>query len=740
MKTRMLKLGAATAAMIGAWTVAQAQAPADAQGDAGGQAIQDIVVTATRTGATQLQRTPIAISAFSAEQLDASGIVNVKDLVSATPNLSVGQATASAQIYIRGIGSNNVFIGSDPDVTVQSDGVYIARAFGQFLDFVDVDRIEVLRGPQGTLYGRNAVGGTINIISRKPSDSFEGRAQLSAGTDDLVQAQAYLSGPIVPGVLQASIAGNILRRDGFVENIAPGGKDVGNARREGVRGQLRFVPSATVEAITRFDWNGSFERMDAYSHLLAPVAAAPLATSLIGDYSRTALDSPQNSRTRIWGISQEVNVELNDVFKLKSLTAYRRSAYRVNVDIDGTELRGTYGFQTDRSKQFSQELNLGIDLPRFEGVLGAYYFREWQRSTLRNTTPPSAVTALARATETTVNPVARVRSQALFGQGTYHVTDALGVTLGLRYTQDRRGIDQRLMRVPFDPALPTIGFAASPPPRNYHAWTPRVSVDWQATRDVMLYASVTRGYKSGGTNFSATNLAALTFDPETIWSYEAGIKSDWFDRRLRVNLTGFYYDYSDLQIQSLLAPGVVAIGNAASARVKGLELETIARPAAGLTFTFNYALLDSEYRHFPNAAVPSQLRPYVQGSPRYDAATNTFDATGNRLTAAPRSSLSASAQYEHALGSGTAFVRGEYYWQSRAHYDPSNALIMSQKAYDLINLSAGYRGAGDRWSARVVAKNVTDKQYLITVAANGLVPAGLAGAPRTVALQLTWNW
>jgi iron complex outermembrane recepter protein len=709
-------------------------------GDSSTATLQEVVVTANKLGTANLQKTPSAVTVFSADSLDASGINNVKDLVSLTPNLSVGQATASPEIYIRGIGSNNVFNGSDPDVTLQSDGVYIARAFAQLTDFLDVDRIEVLRGPQGTLYGRNAVGGTINIVSRAPSDTFEAKALVAGGSYDLGQAQGYVSGPLVPGLLQGSLSANYLRHDGYVENAVSGQPDVGNANRGGVRGQLRFAPGEVVEATTRLDWSKTDENMDAYSHLLAPTKFAPLANSIIGDYRKAALDTPQNMVTEIWGVSEDVKVKLNDVLRLQSITAYRRSDYVVNVDADGTEFPVIAGYQTDLSRQFSQELNLGLHLTRFEGVLGAYYFEEHEISTIRNTTAPSVATPFNNAAVTTALPDSLVHSGALYTQGTYHFTDALAFTAGVRYTEDRKGIDQDLRRIPYNPAAPTFVFTATPPPKDYVSWTPKFALEYQLDPDVFVYGSATKGYKSGGTNFAATSLQALTFAPEELWSYEAGIKSDWLQRRLRVNLAGFYYDYSNLQVQSLIAPGVVSIGNAASAIVRGLELETTAKPIDGLTLTLNYAFLDSEYDRFRNAAVPSQLRPYVTSSSRYDAATGTFDASGNSLDAAPKSSASAAAQYDHRIAGGSGFVRAEYYWQARAYYDPSNTSIMSQGPYGLLNLSIGYEDLAGGWSARVIAKNVADTQYLTTVAANGVVPAGMAGDPRTIALQLMKHW
>ncbi len=738
---RLSKLGAAAIALPALFAGGGAWAQSDT-GEAA-DSIADIVVTATRTGASQAQKTPIAISVFSADQLTASRIDNVKDLVAFTPNLNVGQASASAQIYIRGIGSNNVFNGSDPDVTVQSDGVYIARAFGQFADFVDIDRIEVLRGPQGTLYGRNAVGGTINIISRKPGDAFRGEVQASAGNYGLLQAKAYFSGPLVPGRIQASISGNYVTHNDYVKNIVPGVKGLGNANRGGLRGQLRFTPSDRLEVIVGGDWNRGTERGGAYTQLLAATPLAPLASSLVGNYRKMAVDDPLTMTTRIWGVSSEINYALSDIVSLKSITAYRRSFYVADGDSDGTEQPINFAFQSDLSKQFTQEFNVNISTDRFKAVMGAYYFREHQLSTLINNTPPSVGTAANRANRTTTFPDARARSQALFVQGSFDITDTLSATAGIRYTDDRKHLDQNLDRVSLNPATPgapTPGFPfIASITRKFNAWTPKFGLDWQALPNVFAYGSVTRGYKSGGTNFAATGLLGLSFEPESLWSYEAGVKTDWFDRRLRLNVTGFIYDYKDLQVQSLLAPGVVAIGNATSAKVKGIEIETVAKPVAGLSFTLNYALLDSRYKSFTDSSVPSALIPYLTASPLYNPVARTYDATGNRLTAAPHSSISGSAQYEHPVGDGSVFIRGEYYRQSRAHYDPSNAAIMSQKPYDLINASIGYVDP-DGWSLRLIGKNLSDTNYLITIAGNRVVPAGLAGTPRTFAVQFAKSW
>lgn len=702
--------------------------------------IEEVVVTATKTGATEEQRTPIAMTVFTGARLDSSGVDNIKDLVSLTPNLNVAQTSANAQIYIRGIGSNNVFNGSDPDVTMQSDGVYLARGYGQFFDFVDIDRIEVLRGPQGTLYGRNAVGGTINIISRMPSDEAKAEAQITVGNYSHIQTKGYLSGPLVPGVVQASLAANYISHSPYIKDMAPGQKGLDNGNRGGLRGQLRFVPTDSVQATTRFDWNRADERFDSADHLLVPVAYGPLASSIIGNFREVAVNDPQNLETTNWGVSEDIDVALSDVFHLKSLTAFRGGSYTVFNDSDDTESTVNTAYQTDKDSQVSQEFDLNTKTERVDSVVGLYYFTEHETSTIQNSLPPSVATSAAQASQTTVLPDSHVRSFAAFAQGTYRITDSLEFTAGIRYTSDRKRLNQDFQRASLAPnnfgtLLPGFPLLISTD-RDYKAWTPKFEASWQATQDVFLYSSATRGFKSGGTNFAGTNAQTISFNPEYIWSYESGLKSQWLRNRLRANLTGFYYDYSNLQVQSLIAPGVASIANAASAHAKGLELETIAKPLENMTLTFNYSLLDSVYSSFNNSAVPRALVPFVANSPRYDAASKVFNAAGNYLNGAPRSSVSASAQYDVPTARGKLYARVEYYWQARVYYQPTNVLVASQRPYSLTNLGLGYEDDG-KWSIRVIARNLTDTEYLVNVASTA---GGPAGPPRTVALQLTKQW
>ena len=712
---------------------AQLSTPSDPAAGGGDQngAIQDIVVTATRTGAEGLQRTPVAISAFSSAQIQEQQIASVKDLVQFTPNLQVAQSTANAEIFIRGIGSTNVFAGSDPDVTVQVDGVYLARPSSQFADLLDVERVEVLRGPQGTLYGRNAAGGTINVISQQPTDTLRGKVALSLGNYGLVQTQGYVSGPIVPGKIQASLSGNYLRHTGYIRNLAPGGPRIDSADHGSLRGQMRVELSNSLTATTRGDWYKVGEYIESYDELLAPVAGATLANSTIGTLRKVALNTPQKLSSHGGGGSEDIGLQVSPTLTLRSIFAYRANRYTVANDADGTELNSVYNGQVERQHQLSEELTAQLNTSRFKAVAGVYYIKERVAADIK-----SLVIAANLINGT--QPVVYDNSEAVFAQGTYKVTDKLGITIGGRYTHEHKTIAPYSYTLR-NGVLAGVPFTAANA-ETVHAFTPKFSIDYQVTSNVLLYASATKGFKSGGFNYSARSVAVQTFAPETIWSYEAGIKSDLLDRRLRLNLTGFYYDYKGLQVQALLSPGNTFIDNATKATVKGLEFEAVAKPLPGLTLTGNASLLDARYGTFPNASVAAGIASFVVGNPRYTAATGRFDATDNRLTAAPHYSTFAAGEYDTALGTGTLYGRAEYSWQSRTYYDATNVAILSQPGYGLVNLAVGYRGPASRWKIQALVKNVTGKEYLITAAAPGSVPTGHAGPPRTLWVTMSYGW
>ena len=712
-----------------------------------GNAVEEIVVTATKQGATRAQATAIAISVFSQRQFDESGISDVRDLAEYTPNLVVSQGAQGAQLYIRGIGSNNVFNGSDPDVTTQVDGVYIARPFAQLQDFLDVNRVEVLRGPQGTLYGRNAVGGVINVISRQPTDIFSAKEQITIGTYGNIQNQNYVSGPIISGKLTGSISTSYLRHDAYFKNVGPGGSGTGDANHGGVRAQLRWTPTDQIDAITRADYFRAAESPEQVDHLLTPFSQAPLASSTIGDFSHVALNDPGYIDQTIWGVSEELNYRVSEDLSLKSITAYRSGKFAQFNDADATEVQIQTGYHYDRDKQFSQEFNLVGHFGALDFFGGLYYFHEHETSVIGAFTPPSVFTPPARTSAVIGLPDSTASSKAVFGEIDYHLTRSLKLSVGARYTSDHKELNQNLSRYTY-PSPPALGtflpgspFIASQG-KTFPAFTPKVGLEWQVDRDALLYGTITKGFKSGGNNYSAASLVGFSYLPEKIISYEAGAKTEWLDHRLRINITGFIYDYSDLQVVQVIIPGLNSIGNAAKARVHGAEFESVGKITRNLTLMANLALLSAKYTSYPQDPLSPGLIAAVGNSPKYNPVTKTYDASGNYLNASPKTSFTIAVEYNHPLGSGNLSARVDYYWQDKIFFDPTNVLAQGQAAYGLVNLNLGYTSAGGNWDVRLIARNLANKQYSTSALASSITLAseGLAGPPRTVLLRVTRNW
>lgn len=706
---RLFQSGSVLAVILGAGV-------GSAHAQAQGTQVEEVIVTATKTGATRLQDTPIAITAFTTATIDRAAISDIRDLASITPNLAIAENTGLSEVYIRGIGSNNVFPGSDPSSTVHLDGVYLARPSSYFSNFLDVERVEVLRGPQGTLYGRNSVGGTINIISRKPTDAFQAKAQATAGNYNLYRGEGYISGPLLPGAIDGSLSLLRSKRDGYQKNIAPGGNPAVDSEDVwSTRGQLRFRPNDRLDVTARADYMKADEVPGGY---LKPLVASsdPLANSILGDYRRVAINTPQNTKTEDWGVSLDASEKINDALTLMSLTSYRHDDFSFALDSDARAalIRRTDFIQAQN--QFSQEFNLTGHYDKLTFVGGAYYFHENIAADLRVSNYPS----------TQVNPNVTVHTRALAGyfQGTYEFSERFSATAGIRYTDERKLFGQvynirDLATLIPNPTYPHV----SSPTGNYHAWTPKLEIDFKPAKGVLVYGSVTRGFKSGGFNITSANPRS-GFQPEFLWSYEAGFKGDLLDRRLRLNAAAFHYDYSDLQVQSFITPGVTDISNAATATVNGVEVETVARPSAGLELGASVSYLDATYKQYPGA-------PF---------GATTIDASGNRLNSAPRWSYSAYGQYEFELAGGSVTLRGEYDYKSRQYFTPDNSAVQSQGAYRLINASIGYAPNGGRWQAILFGRNLGDTQYVTTTASFPGPISGRVGEPRTYGVRLIYEY
>jgi len=655
------------------------------------------------------------------------------------PSLQVSDLSGYTQLYMRGVGSNIVFIGSDPSTTMHLDGVYLARPLSYFNDFLDVDRVEVLRGPQGTLYGRNSVGGTINIVSRDPSDTLEAEFRGEYGPYDRYAAKAYISGPVA-GEVSASLAVDASGHDGYRENVSTG-PEMESLRSRGARAQVR-IPVATGSFTLRADYSRQSGTMGGYPKLTGPIGI-PVNDDILGDPAKVALDGNSFTAMKNFGIAGDLRLDLSDTLELRSITGWRGVRGTIDTDADSSALPlfRTY-IGPIRQNQFSEELNLLGNNGALRYVLGTYYFRETNREPLVFTIFPFGVSHVQ-------SPLLKARSVAVFGQGEYDLTDRLSLVAGLRYTTEKKSyqLDDRFTfsaSLDLDEVMAApevVGIPGIPDPftvdtsRKDDALTPKIGINFRASDDVLLYASITRGFKSGGYDYGANNAAdaSVGFGRERLWAYEAGMKSELVDRRLRMNLAAFWYDYTDLQVQNYVQVGAsfgARTENAATARIRGIEAELTAKPVDGLQLFANLAYLDARYTDYPDAFVVT---------------AGNFDASGQRLNNAPEWSATMGASYRFDLQSdGNLEIGGDMHTQSRVFFTPVNDGIggatgyaEQQGGYSIFNGRVAWESENGRLGFALIGTNLGDKDYYVGTANYTPAIAARQGRPREVFAQVT---
>jgi len=706
--------------------------------DEGSAGLQEVVVTATKTGETSAQSTPLALTVYTADELSQHAIENITGISEDTPGLQLTDLSGYTQLFIRGVGSNTVYVGSDPSSTLNIDGVYQARPLTYTTDFLDVERVEVVKGPQGTLYGRNAVGGAINVISRAPSSTLTGEFQLSGGNYGEFGAKGYISGPLGDSGMLGSLALSRYTHDFYLDNVSTGG-GVENADHYGARGQL-LIPFGSAASLTlRGNYAYSTDAFGGDPKLLVPIGV-PLDDSILGNYRTVALDQPAYSTFKQYGLAADLVVHLSDTMTLKSLTAYQNFWGELGLDADSSSLNILYTIENPiRQHQISEELNLNATWDALTYVVGAYYFTENDAEPLTVLVPGFGVSNLNSGKIVD-------ESEALYGQAEYHFTPKLSAIAGLRYTHESKDYSQWNSWVASaDPAevanAPVVGPPFFPPPftvtptRSWSAWTPKFGVNYYPVENVLTYVSATRGFKSGGFDFGSPTAADATqgYNPEYLWAYEVGVKSDWLEHRLRVNLDAFFYDYSDMQVEVFVPPANAITENAATSHIKGVDLEVAARPIAPLDLHATVAYLNARYQSFPQAFV----NPF-----------GTFDASGNALNQAPDWAYSAGATYTVGIGHlGSVYAGADYTGQSRVFFTPANNGVngvtgypQQQAEYGVLSARAGWNSADGRWNLAVIGLNLTQRQYVTGTVNYGAGVAGRPGDPRTVRGQLTYKF
>ncbi|MBW7836205.1 MAG: TonB-dependent receptor [Sphingomonadales bacterium] len=693
-------------------------------------ALEEILVSAQRREES-LQKVPIAITSFSAEQFNRSGLQTTLDLQYRTPGLVFTTNAALGQPYIRGIGTDIINVGTDPSVAVHIDGLYQTRAAASMRDLFDIERVEVVKGPQGTLYGRNATGGAINILTKEPSNEIEAAADLLYGNYDKKRARGMINVPLVENKVSFRASAFISKRDGFSYD-ALRDVDLDDEDVWGVRGKLRIDLSENLKLTLSADHSKerSTRNLAPKVNPYLPSPARDIFGAIIGLDPRV-VNNNNDMFTNIDHTSFSAHLEwdLGEVV-FKSISGYTKSKNDVQLDIDATEIDFSWDTENEDDKSFSQEFQLAsANNDKFEWVVGAFYLHEKAGQHFQ-----IFITPLAADMDYPVEN--RVDAYALFGQGSYNVSDKLRLTAGLRYSYEKKKGD--FLNIVTDPfglltGVPGGGVfvSQSSPNESWKAWTPKFGIDYFINDDVMLYVSATRGFKSGGFNLLGSG---EQFDPEYIWSYEAGFKSMLLDQRLRLNVAAFYYDYTDLQVNRFnpaTGGATTSVTNAASAEVKGLEAEVLALLAKGLELDMGLAVLDAKYKDFLSAN-PDAPDPFVDQ-----------DLSGNTLPRSPKFSLSAGLQYTHDIGNyGSVTLRGEAKYQSHIWFDQFNSSDVEEDNYTLLNAFATFESADDRWRVQVYGRNLTDKLYRQSVirATSLIGTLDFWGAPRTYGIEVGFRY
>lgn len=702
---------------------AQLAAPADATSS--DDAIGEIVVTARRREET-LQKVPVSITAFTSRDLAAKQIDNISQIAGSTPNLvfnssaPVSGSNTAASIFIRGIGQTDFTLVTDPGVGLYLDGVYIARSVGGVLDLVDVQRVEVLRGPQGTLFGKNTIGGAINITSAPPTGELGGTLQVTTGSRNRIDAKGVIDLPVTD-TLALRISGGELSQNGFVKNT--GGPKLGNTSAQLARVVAHWEPAPGL----RIDLNGDYTRrreqaqamklldfnpnagaptFAPFNGVIAPALGLPLFDSrfIRGGAYRTFQGANPNaiSNLDLWGVAGTVEYDLTDTTTIKSITAYRKFDSQFGRDSDNSPFTIVETYDDIHHRQFSQELQVyGSALgDRLDYLVGLYYFDESGRD-LNNVFTSVLLIKSGGSASTT--------SKAGFAHLTYHATDKMRLTGGIRYTREEKKFlpDQQVLFYDYTQSLFggagfTNGQRILPEVesrRTFDNVSFLAGADYQWTDHLMTYLSFSQGFKSGGFNqrvFPPRSQPG-SFDPEKANVYEAGVKWSNLPGTIRLDLSGFYTDYRDIQVKiiDVIAPGT---GNAARGRIYGGEAELTAKPFRALTLTATAGYLDTAYTGF---------------------ATN-FDATqgitkNNRFVNSPKWSLSSGASYVMPLGTtGSLTVRGDWSYRSKVYNDAANSERIAQAGYSVFNAAVMFATPDDVWQVSAGVKNIADKTYLLT--------------------------
>ncbi|PWG03240.1 TonB-dependent receptor [Sphingosinicella humi] len=771
-----LRIGTAVAALTAtaplAAQTADANAPLAVEEPA---ATGNTIVVTARRREENLLDVPIAVTAYSGEELAMQGALDITEISDTTPNVTLEASRGTNNTltaFIRGVGQQDPVAGFEAGVGIYLDDVYLNRPQAALLDIYDVERIEILRGPQGTLYGRNTIGGAVKYVTARLPDDPSVRVRATLGTYEQADLIVGLSTPITDSFRVGATAAR-LSRDGFGKNLTTG---LDNYNRDIWAGRLAAELDVGDAVELRIAGDYTEDRSDPRGgHRLIPglVSGTPVLDDVFD--SRGALLDPEQ-KVKAGGVSAHLDVEMSDTLTLRSISAWRADESGSPIDFDALPAVDVDVPAVYKNDQLSQEIQLVYDDGRLAGLLGGYYL-DANAETVFDVRLPNTVTALTFGDVDT-------KTFAIFADATYDLTEQLSVSLGGRYTWDERTSDI-LRQVFIGGGSPFFGgggtlflvqsdFTGS---ADFEEFTPRASISFKPTPDHNLYASYSKGFKGGGFDPRGVSTAApdldgdgtvdadevfdfMSFEPETVDSYEIGWKASLLDRRLNFSLAAFHADYEDVQVPGSV--GAVINGqqtfigvttNAGKARFQGIEFEGAARLAEdfatqGDSLGFNWALgyINADYKQFIDArGIDVADRREIQNTPKWTA--------------------SGTLNYGTPVGAGMLNLIGTLSYRSKTHQFELPTPMLDQPGYALWDASIVWTADDDRWSIGLHGKNLTDKEYIVsgynflrqnpdtgafilpngspgfspTLGAEGVLTA-YYGAPRQVFLTVGYNF
>ncbi|MGE8281566.1 MAG: TonB-dependent receptor [Stenotrophomonas sp.] len=716
---------------------------------AGTQATQlDEVTVTARRRSESIQDVPVAVSAFGEEQIKDLQASTVEGLQGAVPNMNIAQGRGSSNsvnVFIRGIGQPDALQTFDPGVGMYVDDVYYSRINGALFSLFDIQQLEVLRGPQGTLYGKNSTGGAIKLTTKNPFDNEGGAVELTAGDYGRLEGRFYVSGKL-SDTLAGSIAGAKITNDGYVKDAVTG-KRYNDDDTEALRAKLAYKPTDNFSAVLTLDTT----KQDAALTLgrpmaplrqtsLAPAGVVVLQPGETGEWNRraqTSFDDGQGQYLKHSGASLAMDWDINEQWTLKSISSYRKLKTESYIDIDASEYElGDVLVALDQNQK-SQEFQLHYDNgSNLHLTFGAYYMKENVPS-YQEAYADDLFSMLGTGIPflRTIDDDLSTTSKAAFAHANWEFVPSWTLAAGVRWTKDEKDYDRSTSTfwgAPFSGLNETVAFNGK---ASWTAVTPSVSLQKAFSDNLMGYVSANRGFKSGGFNGRANTVydtEHAKFDPEYVWTYELGLKGSSADHRFRGSAAAFYSNYSDFQARVSQDVGTFPVLNAAELNIKGIELEGSALLGESTTLSAQLGWMDAKYDSFEDF----RLDPSYAG---YDPSVNH-----DHVPFSPDWTARVALQHVFSLAdSGSLTLGGDVSYRGDTWLSVDNRDVLSQDAYTLVGAYGVWDSPQLTWQVRAGVRNLTDKQYKTEgqeFASVGNIQTAYYGLPRNWYVSVRYNF